>query len=93
MFLTSLHTTPKAQLQLVRDRWSLEAWHWICDTQLHEDANRYRSNGAMATLQTVAFNLLRLSGFQVIRSVMQAVCHDITKMLIIVPEQQGLDPF
>jgi hypothetical protein len=29
LFLTSLRTTPKALLQLVRDRWSIEGWHWI----------------------------------------------------------------
>ena len=46
LFLTSLRTTPKALLQLVRDRWSIEGWHWIRDTQLHEDAHRYRGNGA-----------------------------------------------
>ena len=45
-FLTSLRTTPEALLQLVRDRWSIEGWHWIRDTQLHEDAHRYRGNGA-----------------------------------------------
>ncbi|WP_231605331.1 ISAs1 family transposase [Synechococcus sp. CBW1006] len=46
LFLTSLGTTPAALLQLVRDRWSIECWHWIRDTQLHEDAHRYRGNGA-----------------------------------------------
>jgi hypothetical protein len=28
---------PEAMLQLVRDRWSIEGWHWIRDTQLNED--------------------------------------------------------
>jgi predicted transposase YbfD/YdcC len=46
LFLTSLCTTPDALLQLVRDRWSIEGWHWIRDTQLDEDAHRYRGNGA-----------------------------------------------
>jgi len=32
LFLTSLRTTPEALLQLVRDRWSIECWHWIRDT-------------------------------------------------------------
>ena len=83
LFLTSLHTTPDALLQLVRDRWSIEGWHWIRDTQLHEDAHRYRGNGAgaMATLRTAALNLLRLAGFRSIRSGMQAVMHDITTLL------------
>jgi predicted transposase YbfD/YdcC len=59
LFLTSLRTTPEALLQLVRDRWCIEGWHWIRDTQLHEDAHRYRGNGAgvMATLRTAALNL------------------------------------
>jgi predicted transposase YbfD/YdcC len=58
--ITSLRTTPDALLQLVRERWSLESWHWIRDTQLHEDDHRYRGNGAgvMAALRTAALNLL-----------------------------------
>jgi hypothetical protein len=48
LFLTSLRTTPEALLQLVRGRWSVEGWHWIRDTQLHEDGHRYRGNGAGA---------------------------------------------
>ena len=58
LFLTSLRTTPEALLQRVRDRWSIEGWHWIRDTQLHEDAHRHSGNGAgvMATLRTAALN-------------------------------------
>ena len=83
LFLTSLRTAPEALLQLVRDRWSIEGWHWIRDTQLHEDAHRYRGNGAgvMATLRTAALNLLRLAGFRSIRAGLQAVMHDITALL------------
>ena len=83
MFLTSLRTTPEALLQLVRDRWGIENWHWISDTQLHEDAHSYRGNGAGAivTLRTAAFNLLRLAGFRSILAGMQAVMHDITTLL------------
>ena len=74
-FLTSLRTTPEALLRLVRDRWNIECWHWIRDTQLHGDDHRYRGNGAgvMATLRTAALNLLRLGGFQSIRAGMQAI--------------------
>ena len=86
LFLTSLRTTPEALLRLVRDRWSIEGWHWIRDTQLHEDAHRYRGNGAgvMATLRTAALNLLRLAGFRSIRSGMQTVMHDIKALLAMV---------
>jgi hypothetical protein len=76
----------------VRDRWSnrfaeakgYEGWHWIRDTQLHEDSHRYRGNGAgaMATLRTAALSLLRLAVFQSIRAGMQAVTHDITALLV-----------
>jgi len=63
-----------------RDR---ECWHWIRDTQIHEDAHCYRGNGAgaLASLQTAALNLLRLSGFQSIRAGMQAVMYNITALL------------
>jgi hypothetical protein len=78
----------------VRDHWSFEGWHWIRDNQLHEDAHRYRSNGAgaMATLRRAALNLMRLSGFQSIRSGMQGVCQDITELLAMVRRQQGPRP-
>jgi hypothetical protein len=29
LFLSSLRTTPEALLQLVRERWGIEGWHWI----------------------------------------------------------------
>ena len=37
--LASLRTTPEALLQMVRERWSIEGWHWIRDTQLQEAAS------------------------------------------------------
>jgi predicted transposase YbfD/YdcC len=94
LFLTSLRTTPEALLQLVRDRWSIECWHWLRDTQLHEDAHRYRGNGAgaMATLRTAALNLLRLAGFQSIRTGMQSVMHDITALMAMVMRRTQPNP-
>ena len=66
-YVTSLRTSAKALLQHVRDRWSIEnSWHWPRDTQLREDAHRYREvNGVqiMATLRSLAMNALRLDGF------------------------------
>jgi hypothetical protein len=41
LFITSLRTTPAALLQVVRDRWCIEGWHWIRGTELHEDRHRY----------------------------------------------------
>ena len=94
LFLTSLRTTTKALQQLVRDRWSLESWHWIRDIQRHDDVHRYRGNGAgaMATLRTAALNLLRLTGFQSIRTGMQAVMHDITALLAMAMRQPSQEP-
>jgi very-short-patch-repair endonuclease len=67
----------------VQERWSLESWHWIRDTQLHEDAHRYRGNGAgvMAFLRTAGLNLLRFDDVRSIRAGIQAVTHDITALL------------
>jgi predicted transposase YbfD/YdcC len=94
-FLTILRTKPEALLQLVRDRWSIEGWHWIRDTQLHEDAHRrYRSNGAgvMATLRTAAMYLLRLAGFRSVRSGLQAVMHDIEELLAMARRRPEPEP-
>jgi hypothetical protein len=91
---TSLRTTPEALLQQVRERWSIESWHWVRDVPLREDDHRYRGNGAgaMATLRTAALNLLRLSGFQSIRTGMQAVMHDITALLAMAMRQPSPGP-
>ena len=93
LFLSSLRTTPEALLQLVRERWSLESWHWIRDTQLEEDAHRYRGNGAgvMASLRTAALNLLRFDGFLSIRAGLQARMHDITTLLTMALRQPQTD--
>ncbi len=77
----------------MRERWSLESWHWIRDTQLSEDAHRYRSNGAgvMTALRTAALNLLRLAGFDSIRARLQAVMHNITALLAMVRRKRASD--
>jgi hypothetical protein len=36
LFLSSHRTSPEELLQLERNRWSIEGWHWIRDTQLHD---------------------------------------------------------
>ena len=42
LFITTLRTSPKALLRLVRQRWAIEnQWHWPRDSQLGEDAHRY----------------------------------------------------
>jgi hypothetical protein len=93
-FLTSLHTTPEAVLQLLRNRWNIEGWHRIRSTQLHEGAHRYRGDGAsvVSTLRNAALNLLRLGGFRSIRTGLQAVMHDITALLAVARRQPELNP-
>jgi hypothetical protein len=50
-YVTSLRTTANALLQNVRDRWSIEdSWHWVRDTQLREDAHRYRERNGVQVL-------------------------------------------
>jgi predicted transposase YbfD/YdcC len=84
-FITSLRTSAKALLRLVRQRWSIEnQWHWARDTQLREDAHRYADRVGMpllSFLRTIAMNLLRISGFRSIRAGLQRVAHDIQGML------------
>ena len=46
----------------------------------------------MATLRTAAHNLLRLAGFQSIRTGMKAVMHDITELLAVALRKPSLEP-
>jgi len=46
----------------------------------------------MATLRTAALNLLRLAGFQSIRSGIQAVMHDITAQLAMAQRRPQPNP-
>ncbi len=66
-YVTSLRAGDRALLQRVRDRWSIKnPWHLPRNTQLREDAHRYREeNGVqiMVTLRSMAINALRLDGF------------------------------
>ena len=49
---------PRPYSKHVRDRWSIEnSWHWPRDTQLKEDAHRYRELNdvqILATLRSLA---------------------------------------
>lgn len=80
-----VRTSARALLRHVRDRWAIEnSWHWVRDTQLREDAHRYREvNGAqiLATLRTMGLNALRLVGMTSIAEGIAAVAHDIVAML------------
>jgi predicted transposase YbfD/YdcC len=92
-YVTSLRTGAVALLRHVRDRWSIEnSWHWPRDTQLREDAHRYRvdevfsagvANGVqiMATLRSLAMNALRLDGFWSITEGLATLSHDIRGLL------------
>jgi predicted transposase YbfD/YdcC len=65
--VSSLRTSAKGLIKHFRDRWSIEdSLHWARDTQLREDAHRYRETNSvqtMATLRSLAMNALRLDGF------------------------------
>ena len=93
-YVSSLRTGAKALLLHVRDRWSIEnSWHWPRDTQLREDAHRYReSNGVriMATLRSLALNALRLDGYWSITEGLDALAHDIRGLLALLGWQEPL---
>ncbi len=80
----------------MRDRWSIEnSWHWPRDTQLKEDAHRYREpNGVqiMATLRSLAMNTLRLDGFWSITEGLAALLHDIRGLLELLFWREAAQP-
>jgi len=80
---------------MVRDRWSIEGWHWIRDTQLQEDALHYWGNGAGApvSIRTAALNLLRFERFQKIPAGLQVVCRHITALLAMARRRPEAKPF
>ena len=95
-YVSSLRTGAEPLLKHVRDRWSIDnSWHWPRDTQLREDAHRYReSNGVqiLATLRGQAMNALRLDGYWSITEGLAALAHDIRGLLALLgwrePTQQ-----
>jgi predicted transposase YbfD/YdcC len=95
-YVTSLRTGAVALLRHVRDRWSIEnSWHWPRDTQLREDAHRYREpNGVqiMATLRSLAMNALRLDGFWSITEGLAALSHDIRGLLELLGWREPAQP-
>ena len=72
-------------MQHVRDRWSVEnSWHLPRNSQLREDAYRYReTNGVqiMVTLLSLAMNDLRIDGFWSITEGLAALANDIPGLL------------
>ena len=93
-YVSSLRTGAEPLLQHVRDRWSIEnSWHWPRDTQLREDAHRYRENNGvriMATLRSLAMNALRLDGYWSITEGLAALAHDIQGLLALVGWREPL---
>ena len=86
-YVTSLRTSAKALLRLVRNRWSIEnSWHWVRDVALREDAHRYReANGVqiVAMLRTMAINSLRLNVIWSVTEGIAALAHDIKGLLML----------
>ena len=83
LLLTSLRTTPEALRQLVRDRWCIEGWHWLRDSQLRQDQHRSGGPGAafLATPHALALNLPGLQAHHSGRDGLVAVAHDISTLL------------
>jgi hypothetical protein len=73
LYNTSLRITPNPSLQQVRDRWSIEGWHWMSDTQTPwgRTPRTEQRSWRWATLRTAALNLLRQAGIQSIRAGMR----------------------
>ena len=86
-YVTSLRTSAKALIRLVRNRWSIEnSWHWVRDVTLREDAHRYReANGVqiLAMLRNMAINSLGLNGIWSVTEGIAALAHDIKGLLML----------
>jgi predicted transposase YbfD/YdcC len=96
-YAPSLGTSANALLRHVRDPWSIEySWHWPRDTQLMEDAQRYREgNGVriLASLRSMAMDALRPEGFWSITEGLAALSHDIRELLTLLGwKRQGHKP-
>ncbi|MDP4738486.1 MAG: ISAs1 family transposase [Cyanobium sp. MAG_216] len=95
-YVTSLRTSAKALLRLVRNRWSIEnSWHWVRDVALREDAHRYReANGVqiVAMLRTMAINSLRLNGIWSVTEGIAALAHDIKGLLRLLGWREPAEP-
>jgi hypothetical protein len=91
-YVTSLRTSAKALLRLVRNRWSIENyWHWVRDVTLREDAHRYReTNGVqiVAMLCTMVINSLRLNGIWSVTEGVAALAHDIKGLLMVLGRRE-----
>jgi predicted transposase YbfD/YdcC len=86
-YVTSLRTSTKTLLRLVRNLWSIEnSWHLVRGVKLSEDAHRYReANGVqiVAMLRTMAINSLRLSRIWSMTEGIAALAHDIKGLLML----------
>ncbi len=57
--------SPERLATLVRDHWSIESLHWLCDTLYHEDRSTAHTRSGpqlMAALRILAIGALRLAG-------------------------------
>lgn len=85
LFASTLRTSPKALLRLLRQCWAIEnQWHWPRDTKLGEVAHHYdqrTGDQVFALLRTLALNMLRCNEFRSTRAGLMAVAHDIGRML------------
>jgi predicted transposase YbfD/YdcC len=84
-FITSLRNTPDALLLLIRQRWNIgNEGHWVRDTQLSEDAQRFTNRtGAtvISFLRTVMLNLLRRGDYRSLRKGFRELAYNIKRML------------
>lgn len=92
-YITSLRTSAKALLRLVRNRWSIEnSWHWARDVAPRDDAHRCReTNGVpiIAMLRAMAINSLQLNGIWSVTEGIAALAHDIKGLLMLLRWRQG----
>lgn len=91
-YVSCLRTGVQVLLRAIRQSWPLESrWHWVRDVPFLEDAHLFlEENGVLilATLTSLAINVLRLDGIWSITEGIAALAHDIKGLLRLVVWQE-----
>jgi len=83
-YISSVATTARAWMEMVRGHWSIEnRLHWPKDVLLREDATSTREENALlngSVFRSIAINLLRLNGFQSIAPALRQFANQVDEI-------------
>ena len=83
-YISSLATTPRHWMELVRGHWSIEnRLHWTKDVLLHEDQSYGLNTNALlnaSVFRTITINVLRLNGFESIKVALRQLANQVQQI-------------